>query len=35
VEDTYGTGHFSRHPVEGQSIILIALPRGLDSPEFG
>jgi hypothetical protein len=34
VEDTHGKGHISRHPVEGQSLILITLPDGLDSPEF-
>jgi hypothetical protein len=34
VEDTRGKGHISRHPVEGQSLILITLPHGLDSPEF-
>ena len=34
VEDTHGKGHISRHPVEGQSLILITLPHGLDSPEF-
>jgi hypothetical protein len=33
VEDTHGRGHISRHPVEGQSLILITLPEGLDSPE--
>jgi hypothetical protein len=30
VEDTHGKGHVSRHPVEGQTVILIALPDGLD-----
>jgi hypothetical protein len=30
VEDTHGKGHISRHPVEGQSVILITLPEGLD-----
>jgi hypothetical protein len=34
VEDTHGRGHVSRHPVEGQSLILITLPNGLDSPLF-
>jgi hypothetical protein len=34
VEDTHGKGHISRHPVEGQSLILVTLPHGLDSPEF-
>jgi len=34
VEDTHGKGHISRHPVEGQSVILVTLPHGLDSPEF-
>jgi len=32
VEDTHGKGHISRHPVEGQSLILIALPDGLGLP---
>ena len=31
VEDTHGKGHISRHPMEGQSVILISLPDGLDS----
>ncbi len=30
VEDTHGKGHISRHPLEGQSVILISLPNGLD-----
>ena len=30
VEDTHGKGHISRHPVQGQSLILITLPDGLD-----
>jgi hypothetical protein len=30
VEDTHGKGHISRHPVEGQRLILIVLPDGLD-----
>ena len=30
VEDTHGKGHISRHPVEGQHVILITLPDGLD-----
>jgi hypothetical protein len=34
VEDTHGKGHISRHPVEEQSVILVTLPHGLDSPEF-
>jgi hypothetical protein len=34
VEDTHGKGHISRHPVEGQSLILVTLPQGLDNPEF-
>jgi hypothetical protein len=32
VEDTHGKGHISRHPAEGQSLILITLPDGLDLP---
>ena len=32
VEDTHGKGHISRHPVEGQRLILIMLPDGLDLP---
>jgi hypothetical protein len=32
VEDTHGKGHVSRHPVEGQTVILITLPDGLDPP---
>jgi hypothetical protein len=32
VEDTHGKGHISRHPEEGQNVILIALPGGLDLP---
>jgi hypothetical protein len=32
VEDTHGRGHISRHPVEGQTLILITLPDGLDLP---
>lgn len=32
VEDTHGKGHVSRHPVEGQRLILITLPNGLDLP---
>jgi hypothetical protein len=31
VEDTHGKGHISRHPPEGQNLILVMLPRGLDS----
>jgi hypothetical protein len=30
VEDTQGRGHISRHPEEGQNLILISLPNGLD-----
>ena len=32
VEDTHGRGHISRHSEEGQSLILISLPDGLDLP---
>ncbi len=32
VEDTHGKGHISRHPAEGQSVILVSLPEGLDRP---
>jgi hypothetical protein len=32
VEDTHGKGHVSRHPIEGQNVILISLPNGLDLP---
>jgi len=32
VEDTRGKGHISRHPIEGQNVILISLPNGLDLP---
>ena len=32
VEDTHGKGHISRHPLEGQSVMLISLPDGLDPP---
>jgi hypothetical protein len=35
VEDTHGKGHISRHPAEGQSLILVTPPHGLDRPEFG
>ena len=35
VEDTHGRGHISRHPVEGQSVILITLPDGLDVQSRG
>ena len=31
VEDTHGKGHISRHPPEGQNLILVMLPSGLDS----
>lgn len=30
VEDTHGKGHISRHPLEGQTVLLITLPDGLD-----
>lgn len=29
VEDTHGRGHISRHPPEGQTVILVLLPDGL------
>ena len=32
VEDTHGKGHISRHSVEAQAVIWIALPNGLDPP---
>ena len=32
VEDTHGKGHISRHPPEGQNLILVILPNGLDLP---
>jgi len=32
VEDTHGKGHISRHCAEGQTVIWIALPNGLDLP---
>jgi hypothetical protein len=32
VEDTHGKGHVSRHPAEGQLLILVSLPDGLDLP---
>ena len=32
VEDAHGKGHISRHPAEGQSLILITLTNGLDLP---
>jgi len=32
VEDTHGKGHISRHPNEGQTVLLISLPQGLDLP---
>jgi hypothetical protein len=32
VEDTHGKDHISRHLVEGQRLILIVLPDGLDLP---
>jgi hypothetical protein len=31
VEDTHGKGHISRHPPEGQNLILVTLLSGLDS----
>jgi hypothetical protein len=31
VEDTHGKGHISRHPPEGQNLILVMLPSGLGS----
>ena len=31
VEDTHGKGHISRHPPEGQNLILIMLPNGLEA----
>src|ERR1700692_171260 len=33
-EDTHGKGHISRHPAEGQILILVTLPHGLDRPEL-
>jgi hypothetical protein len=30
VEDTHGKGHISRHPPDGQNLILVMLPSGLD-----
>lgn len=33
VEDTHGKGHISRHPIEGQSLILVTLTNGLDLPQ--
>jgi hypothetical protein len=32
VEDTHGKGHISRHPPDGQNVVLISLPDGLDPP---
>jgi hypothetical protein len=32
VEDTHGKGHISRHSAEGQTVIWITLPNGLDLP---
>ena len=32
VEDTHGKGHISRHPPEGQNVIQVLLPLGLDAP---
>jgi len=29
VEDTHGRGHISRHPAQGQNLILVILPHGL------
>ena len=31
VEDTHGKGHISRHPPEGQNMIQVLLPHGLDA----
>ena len=31
VEDTHGKGHISRHPPEGQNVIQVLLPHGLDA----
>jgi hypothetical protein len=30
VEDVQGKGHISRHPPEGQNVLLVSLPDGLD-----
>jgi hypothetical protein len=32
VEDTHGKGHISRHAGDGQTVIWITLPSGLDLP---
>jgi hypothetical protein len=32
VEDTHGKGHISRHPEEGQNLIIVTLPSGLGVP---
>jgi hypothetical protein len=32
VEDTHGKGNISRHSAEEQTVIWIALPKGLDLP---
>jgi hypothetical protein len=32
VEDTHGKGHISRHPEEGQNLIIVMLPSGLGAP---
>ena len=32
VEDTHGKGHISRHPPDGQNLIIVLLPAGLDLP---
>jgi hypothetical protein len=32
VEDTHGKGHISRHPEEGQNVIIVTLPSGLGAP---
>ena len=32
VEDTHGKGHVSRHPADGQTVILISLTNGLELP---
>jgi hypothetical protein len=34
VEDTHGKGHISRDPPEGQNLILVMLPNGLDAPSL-
>jgi hypothetical protein len=32
VEDTHGRGHISRHPEEGQNLIIVMMPSGLGAP---